>query len=84
MGRLARIGNVVIRVIPGNHLPPHFHAIGPDFEAFIVIETLLMFRGNLPARARRAVMTWATENHAALVAEWNRVNPRFPIAREPS
>lgn len=57
MGRFARIGNVVIRIIPGDHLHPHFHAIGPDFEAFIGIETLLMFRGNLPARARQAVMT---------------------------
>ncbi len=69
-----------IRIWAGDHLPPHFHAIGPDFEAFIVIETLEIFRGKLPARVRRDVMAWAQTNRAALAAEWNRVNPRFPIA----
>ena len=80
MGRLHRIGNVVIRIIAGDHLPPHFHAIGPDFEAFIVIETLEIFRGSLPPRARREVLEWATANKAAIAAEWNRTNPRLPIA----
>ncbi|MCJ2048229.1 DUF4160 domain-containing protein [Methylobacterium sp. J-070] len=51
MGRLARIGNVIVRIIAGDHLPPHFHAIGPDFEAFIVIETPEMF-GATSHRAR--------------------------------
>jgi putative transposase len=42
--------------------------------------TLEIFRGKLPARVRRQVLAWAQANRAALAAEWNRVNPRFPIA----
>ena len=80
MGKLDRIGNVEIRVYPNDHLPPHFHAVAPDFEAMIAIDTLSILKGALARQARRAVLDWAAANRAALVAEWNRINPRFPIA----
>ena len=32
MGRLHTIGKIIITVYPNDHLPPHFHAIHPDFE----------------------------------------------------
>lgn len=81
MGKLHQIGKLIIRVYANDHLPPHFHAIAPDFEALIEIEALTIMRGYLSPRARKTVMMWAAANRAAIVTEWNRINPRFPIAR---
>ena len=81
MGKLRQIGKVIIRVYASDHLPPHFHAIAPDFEALINIETLTIIRGALSRQAAKAVMAWATANRRAIASEWNRINPRFPIAR---
>ena len=80
MGKLHQIGKLIIRVYANDHLPPHFHAIAPDFEALIEIETLTIMRGRLSPQMQRAVMSWATRNRAAIAGEWNRINPRFPIA----
>ena len=81
MGKLHQIGKIALRVYANDHLPPHFHAVAPDFEALIEIETMMLLRGSLPGRARRAVMEWAARNRGAIAAEWNRINPRFPISR---
>lgn len=81
MGKLHQIGRLIIRVYANDHLPPHFHAIAPDFEAVIAIETLTVLRGSLSRQARKSVMAWASTNRRVIAAEWNRVNPRFPIAR---
>lgn len=80
MGKLHQIGNIIIRVYANDHLPPHFHAITPDLEALIEIETLTILRGKLASQASKAVMAWAKANKATIAAEWNRINPRFPIA----
>lgn len=80
MGKLHTIGKIIIRVYANDHLPPHFHAVHPDFEALIEIETLVILRGSLSAQATKVVMAWASENRAMIAAEWNRINPRFPIA----
>lgn len=80
MGKLHQIGNLIIRVYANDHLPPHFHAIAPDFEALIEIETLIILRGKLSAQATKSVMSWASQYRAVIASEWNRINPRFPIA----
>jgi hypothetical protein len=81
VSKLHQIGKIIIRVYPNDHLPPHFHAVAPDFEALIEIETMAVLRGSLPRSVRRAVMTWAIRNRAKIAAEWTRTNSRFPIAR---
>ena len=81
MGKLHQIGKVIIRVYANDHLPPHFHAIAPDFEALIEIEKLTIMRGSLSRQTEKRVMAWASANRSSIVAEWNRVNARFPIAR---
>ena len=80
MGKLHTIGKINIRVNANDHLPPHFHAIAPDFEALIEISTMTVLRGHLPASVRRPVMNWAAGHRTEIAAEWNRINPRFPIA----
>lgn len=77
MGKLHQIGKTIITVYPNDHLPPHFHAVSPDFEALIEIETLAVLKGGL-GRSRKVVLGWAADNLSAIKAEWNRINPRFP------
>ena len=81
MGKLHQIGKVIIRVYANDHLPPHFHAIAPDFEALIETETLTIMRGSLSRHAGKNVIAWASAHRREIAAEWNRVNSRFPIAR---
>ena len=81
MGKLHQIGKIIIRIYANDHLPPHFHAIAPDFEALIEIETLAVMRGSLTRQARKSVMVWAVAHRQEIAVEWNRTNPRFPIAR---
>lgn len=78
MGRLTTIRKTIITVYANDHLPPHFHAITPDNEALIEIATLSILRGDLRPATRRTVLEWAAANRQALVAEWNRLNARFP------
>jgi hypothetical protein len=82
VGKLHQIGKIIIRVYANDHLPPHFHAIAPDFEALIEIETLSIMRGTLLRKAKKSVMAWASAHRSDIAAEWNRINPRFPIARQ--
>lgn len=77
MGKLHTVGKVSIRVYANDHLPPHFHLVGPDAEALIAIADLTVYAGTVPSKASLA---WAVANLDAIRAEWNRVNPRFPIA----
>ncbi len=79
MGRLHTIGKIIITVYPNDHQPAHFHAVHPDFELQIEIETLMIIRGRSSPAARRAVMEWAAENIATIKTEWNRINPRYPV-----
>lgn len=80
MGRLVQIGNIVIRVYANDHLPPHFHIITPDADALVEIASLEVIKGRLAAQAEKTALAWATENRALIASEWNRINPRFPIA----
>ena len=79
MAKLHTIGKIIITVYANDHLPPHFHAVHPDFELQIEIQTLMIMRGKCSAPAYRAVMNWAEANIAAIKTEWNRINPRFPV-----
>lgn len=79
MGKLHHIRSVILRIWASDHLPPHFHAIGPDYEALVEIDSLLIIKGRLPNVMRRDVLMWAAANRALIAEEWNRINPRFPI-----
>jgi hypothetical protein len=77
MGRLHTIGKIIITVYANDHVPPHFHAVHPDFEAQIEIDTMTILRGSLPPAVRRQVLEWASANIVRIRTEWNRINPRF-------
>jgi hypothetical protein len=79
MGKLHTIGKIIVTVYANDHLPPHFHAVHPDFEAQIEISTLSILRGSLSPAGRKPVLEWARANITKIKAEWNRINPRFPV-----
>ena len=80
MAKVHTIGRTEIRVYANDHLPSHFHIVHPDFEALIEIESFAIYAGSLgKGSAGKNAMEWAAENVAALRAEWNRINPRFPV-----
>jgi hypothetical protein len=51
---------------------PHFHARYGEAEASIAIEGLTFIAGDLPPRARRLVIEWATFRQAELEENWVR------------
>ncbi len=79
MGKLHQIGNTIIRVYANDHLPPHFHIVSPDNQALVEIATLTVLAGTLGNNGKVAVK-WASANIETIKAEWNRINPNFPIA----
>lgn len=79
MGKLHLIGRISIKVYAGDHLPPHFHAMGPNGRAKIEIETFGIIYSTLRSKELKTVMAWAEQNQSALIAEWNRVT-NYPIA----
>jgi hypothetical protein len=78
MAVLAKLNKMVVRVNGDDHVPPHFHIIAADFEVLVRIADLGVERGILPAKAAKVVMPWIEANRPLIVAEWNRLNPRFP------
>jgi hypothetical protein len=53
-----------------DHQPPHFHAEYAGSEALIVIESLEIYRGELPRRALALVLEWAALHRGELRENW--------------
>lgn len=80
MARLHTINDkTTVWVYPNDHLPPHFQIVNPDFEALIDIQTFGFYAGFVKGAAGAAALEWARSNIAIIRAEWNRVNPKFPV-----
>ena len=77
MGKLVMFGKAAVVIRAHDHNPPHFHVIGPDFDALITIDPLAILRGTLPRSVLDQVLGWAAENRERLVVEWNRINPEY-------
>lgn len=52
---------------------PHFHVVGPDFEAQVAIADLTVLRDVLPGKCKPA-LTWALRNKQALMNKWNELS----------
>ncbi|WP_223296869.1 DUF4160 domain-containing protein [Thiorhodovibrio frisius] len=60
----------MIKLFFGDHAPPHFHAVYREHNAIFDIETLEMIEGDLPSRARKLVVEWATSYKSDLQEMW--------------
>ncbi|MEP0916023.1 DUF4160 domain-containing protein [Leptolyngbya sp. DQ-M1] len=54
-----------------HHPPPHFHAIYGEYNALISIESLEVIEGDLPNRAEKLAIEWATLYQQDLIQMWN-------------
>jgi hypothetical protein len=71
MPEIARFYGIVIKLFFGDHPPPHFHAVYGEHLGLFNIETLDMIEGDLPNRAKKLVLEWATLNQNELMNMWN-------------
>jgi len=53
---------IVIKIFFGDHPPPHFHAVYGEYVGLFDIDTLEMFEGDLPNRAKKLVVEWTKIN----------------------
>jgi hypothetical protein len=51
MPEISRFYGIIIRMYPGDHPPPHFHAVYAEHEAFIEIATGKVIYGYVPSTA---------------------------------
>lgn len=70
MPEISRFFGVVIKMFCNVHEPPHFHAEYAGSEALIVIDTLEVYRGELPRRALALVLEWAALHRDGLREDW--------------
>jgi hypothetical protein len=71
MPEVARFYGITIKIFFGDHPPPHFHAIYGEFNALVSIETLVILEGDLPSRAEKLIIEWATLYQNELLNIWN-------------
>ena len=72
---IARFGSVIIRIINGDHNPPHIHVVYNEYAGRFVIKTGLalgeeIFSGSV----RRIVKKYIEENRDYLMEKWNEQN----------
>ncbi len=58
------------------HPPPHFHLVGPGWDASVDIRTLAVVKGSAPPADLAEAKTWATANRVHLLAKWSEYNDR--------
>ncbi|MCW6038492.1 DUF4160 domain-containing protein [Spirulina subsalsa FACHB-351] len=71
MPEITRFYGIIIKMFFGDHAPPHFHAVYGEYNALISIESLEMIEGDLPSRAEKMVLEWATLYQQDLLNIWN-------------
>jgi hypothetical protein len=72
MPTIAIVEGVKIQIFFGDHPPPHFHALFAEHQVLLVIPTLDILEGGLPAPKLEAVRAWARMHEAELIACWQR------------
>ena len=70
MPEVSRFYGIVIKVFFGDRPSPHFHAVYGEYNALVSIETLEIIEGDLPSRAQKLVIEWASLYQQDLLAMW--------------
>lgn len=80
MTTVVRLANARLCVFGGlrEHPPPHCHLKGPDSNCTIDLATLEPMKGTYSRKDFADARAWLSNsaNHAAIVAEWRRLNER--------
>lgn len=72
MPEIARFYGIIIKLFFGDHPPPHFHAVYGEYMGLFNLETLEMIEGDLPSRASKLVVEWATMYQTELREMWDK------------
>jgi hypothetical protein len=76
MPTLQRFGAVSLRMYAGDHRPPHFHIVAPDFQVLVRISDLQVIEGVArPAQIAEAI-AWARAHRESLARKWAELNER--------
>ena len=67
---IARFYGIIIKMYFKEHGVPHFHAIYGEYNGVFEIETLEMLEGDLPIRAQKLIIEWATNYKSELDDMW--------------
>lgn len=70
MPEISRFFGIVVRMFYNDHEPPHFHVGYGEFEALIEVNTLAVYRGELPRRALALTLEWAALHRDELWQDW--------------
>lgn len=68
---IARFYGIIIKMYFNDHLPPHFHAIYGEYVGMIDINKIELIEGDLPRRAEKMVLEWASQNTNELMEMWD-------------
>jgi hypothetical protein len=81
MPDITRFYGIIIKLFFGDHPPPHFHAVYGEYNGLFDIETLKLIEGDLPERARKLVVEWASLYRNELMEMWKtqRFNKLPPL-----
>ncbi len=71
MPEITRFYGIVIKLFFGDHPPPHFHAVYGEYNALFSIDPIEMIEGDLPSRAKKLVIEWASLHQSELLEIWN-------------
>ena len=72
MPEIARFYGIIIKLFFGDHPPPHFHAIYGEYMGLFNLDTLEMIEGDLPNRASKLVIEWASLYQKELKEMWDK------------
>lgn len=74
--QVARIGNVVIKIYPREHMPPHFHVTHDDNEAIYRIDNCELIEGSLGSDDDKIVKYWFRQGGKSILEKvWENTRP---------
>ncbi len=79
MPSISEFFGIVIYIYYNDHAPPHFHAEYAEREALFRMDTLEIYSGELPNRARALVVEWASLHRNELLENWERAKQGVPL-----
>ncbi len=56
-----------------DHIPPHVHVVGREFEMLVAIRNGAILDGKAPPQVRRIALRWIAENREALLTKWKEL-----------
>jgi hypothetical protein len=77
MPTIENFNGIKINVYNGEHRPPHIHASYNEFEVLIVIETKVIYAGELPNKQLRSVFNWLSANSDWALKVFYELNPKL-------